>query len=55
MDPFSDTSIRYPVMAAPPSLGGALHARSIRVCPFPAAVNPSGAPGRLCGVDGAER
>ena len=53
-EPSVETSTRYPVMAAPPSLAGTLHDRSTRVCPLAVAVKFVGAPGG-CAVAGPNR
>ena len=49
-EPSAETSMRYPVMGDQPSLAGALHDRSICVCPFAVAVNPLGVPGNVAGM-----
>jgi len=54
LPPSVETSIRYPVIAAPPSLEGAIQDRSIIVCPDAAAVSEVGAFGAAARVTKAE-
>ena len=45
-----ETSTRYPLIAAPPLSTGAVHDRSIRVCPLAVAARPVGGSGNVGGA-----